>query len=108
MKKTFGVTAILILAAWSTCAQNAPRLTGVEPSTAKVGETVTATGENLGKGSVIAIFLSDANNDYKVQVIEQTPEKIVFKVAQVKPASYNVSLQVRNEIFIQPVRLTVQ
>jgi hypothetical protein len=108
MKRVACVTVFLLLAACLAWPQGAPRLTGVTPDTAKAGDTVTATGENLGKGSVVAIFLSDADKDYKVQVIEQTPEKIVFKVAQVKPASYNVSIQVRNEIFIQPVRLTVQ
>lgn len=108
MKKLFCVAAIILLGAGALRPQGAPRLTGVEPATAKVGDVVTATGENLAKGTVVAIFLSDANNDYKVAVVEQTAEKIVFKVAQVKPASYNISLQVRNEIFIQPVRLTVE
>lgn len=108
MKRTACVTAFLLLTACLAWPQGAPHLTGVEPTTAKVGQSVTATGENLAKGTVVAIFLSDANNDYKVQVLEQTAEKIVFKVGQVKPASYNVSLQVRNEIFIQPVRLTVE
>ena len=108
MKRMGAGMALLLLAACLAWGQGAPRLTGVDPATAKVGQTVTAAGENLGKGTVIAVFLSDANNDYRLQVVEQTPEKIVFRVAQVKPASYNVSLQVKNEIFIQPVRLTVE
>lgn len=89
-------------------AQGAPRVTGVEPAAAKIGDTVTASGENLGKPAVIAVFLSDANSDYKVTVSEHTAEKIVFKVPQLKAGPYNVSLQVRSEIFIQPVRITVE
>lgn len=108
MHRRSSLAAVLILEAALLLAQGAPRLTGVEPVSGKVGGTVTATGENLGKSSVAAVFLSDANSDYKVTVVEQTAEKIVFRVPSVKPASYNVSLQVRNDIFIQPVRFKVE
>ena len=108
MRKVCHIAGILLLSISLLLAQGAPRLTGVEPTTGKVGSTATATGENLGKPPVIAVFLSDANSDHKVAVVEQTPEKIVFKVPAVKPQTYNVSLQVRNEIFIQPVRFTVE
>ena len=83
-------------------------MTAVEPRSGKPGDTATATGENLAKSSVVAVFPSDARSDYKVTVLEQTAEKIVFKVPSVKPTSYNVSLQVRNEIHIQPVRFEVE
>lgn len=62
----------------------------------------------LDKSKVVAVFGSDARSDYNVKVLEQTPEKIVFMVPSVKPASYNVSVQVRNEIHIQPVRFNVE
>lgn len=96
---------VLVSFVW---AQGPPRLAGVEPVKGKAGATVTATGENLGKSQVVAVFLSDANSDYKVAVVEQTAEKIVFRVPAVKADTYNVSLQVRSEIFIQPVRFTVE
>ena len=83
-------------------------LTAVEPRSGKPGDTATATGENLANSSVVAVFLSDAQSDYKVTVLEQTPEKIVFKVPSMKPASYNVSLQVRNNIYIHPVRFKIE
>lgn len=108
MHKLLSRAVILGLAASLLLAQGAPRLTGVEPTAGKPGDTATASGENLARPTVIAVFLSDANSDYKVTVVEQTPAKIVFKVPAVKPASYNVSLQVRNEIFIQPVRFKVE
>ena len=108
MAKRFSAVTVLWLAVSLLLAQEASRLTVVEPGSGKPGDTVTATGENLDKSSVVAVFLSDAKSDYKVKVLEQTPEKIVFKVPSVKPASYNVSLQVRNEIYIQPVRFKVE
>ena len=83
-------------------------LTAVEPGSGKPGETATAWGENLADSSVVAVFLSDTKSDYKVMVLEQTPEKIVFKVPSVEPASYNVSLQVRSNIYIHPVRFKIE
>jgi hypothetical protein len=46
--------------------------------------------------------------DYKATVVEQTAAKIVVKVPQVKPGGYNISIHVGNNIFIQPVRYTVE
>ena len=83
-------------------------LTAVEPRSGKPGDTATATGENLANSSIVAVFLSDAKSDYKVMVLERTPEKIVFQVPSVKPASYNVSLKVRRKIYIHPVRFKTE
>ena len=108
MKKLNFVAAILLLFISVVGAQGPPRLSGVEPTTGKSGATATATGENLSRANVVAVFLSDANTDHKVAVIEQTSEKIVFRVPAIKAATYNVALQVNNDIFIQPVRFTVE
>lgn len=89
-------------------AQSTPQVTGVEPQSGKVNDTVTVSGQNLGKDAVSAVFLSDDKNDYKATVVEQTAEKIVMKIPQVKPASYNVSIQVGDKLFIKPVRFTVE
>ena len=89
-------------------AQGVPEVTGVEPSSGKVNDTVTITGQNLGKDSVSSVFLSDDKSDYKATIVEQTAEQIVVKVPQVKPGNYNFSIQVGNMIFIKPVRFKVQ
>jgi hypothetical protein len=89
-------------------AQGSPRVTGVDPSSGKVNDTLTVAGENLGKGAVSAVFLSDDKTDYKATVVEQDEEKIVMKVPHVKPGDYNISIQEGNAIYIQPVRFTVQ
>ena len=89
-------------------AQGSPLVTGVDPSSGKVNDTVTVAGENLGKGNVSAVFLSDDKTDYKATLIEQNEEKIVMKVPHVKPGRYSISIQTGNAIYIQPVRFTVQ
>ena len=89
-------------------AQGNPRVTGVEPASGKVNDNVTVAGENLGKSNVSAVFLSDDKTDYKATVVEQSDEKIIMKIPQVKAGDYKVSVQAGNNIYIQPVRFTVQ
>jgi IPT/TIG domain-containing protein len=91
--------------AWS---QAGPKLNGVDPAAGKVGDRLTINGENLGKGSVEGVLLSDDQKDYPAEMIEQSAEKIVMKVPDVKPGSYNVSIKIGNNIYIQPVRFTVE
>jgi hypothetical protein len=104
----WGLLAIAILVASLVFAQGTARVTGVEPSSGKVNDNVTLTGEGLGKNTVSAVFLSDDKTDYKATVVEQAAEKIVMKVPQVKPGDYNVSIQVDDKILILPVRFKVE
>jgi hypothetical protein len=89
-------------------AQSNPQVTGVDPSAGKVNDSLALAGENLGKGSVSAVFLSNDKEDFKATIVEQTPEKIVVKVPQVKSGIYNVSIQVGDKLLIKPIRFTVQ
>jgi hypothetical protein len=89
-------------------AQNAPQVTGVDPDSGKVNDTVTVSGSNLGKATVSSVFLSDDKNDYKAVIVEQSDDKITMKVPQVKPGDYNVSVQVGDKLFIKPVKFKVE
>jgi len=105
--------ALLLAAALLTLglllfAQGTPLVTAVDPSSGKVNDAVTVAGENLGKGTVSALFLSDDKTDYKAMLVEQNEEKMVMKVPHVRPGRYNISLQAGNAIYIQPVRFTVE
>jgi hypothetical protein len=100
--------AAMIFLAQITLAQGKPQVTAVDPGSGKVNDSVTLTGENLGKESVSSVFLSDDNNDYKATVVEQAGAKIVMKVPQVKPGDYHVSIQVGDKIFILPLRFKVE
>jgi IPT/TIG domain len=106
--KRLFLLAVAVLLASLVFAQGTPRVTAVEPSSGKVNDNVTVTGENLGKSTVAAAFLSDDKTDYEATLVEQAEGKIVIKVPQVKAGDYHVSLQVGNNIYIQPVRFTVQ
>ena len=107
-RKIWLVLAAVILLSALTSAQNAPQVTGVDPATGKVNDTVTVSGDNLGKASVSAVFLSDDKNDYKATIVEQADDKIQMKVPQVKPGPYNISIQVGDKLFIKPVKFTVE
>jgi len=89
-------------------AQGSPKVTSVDPAMGKVNDTVTVIGENLGKGSVSAVFLSDDKNDSKASVVDQATEKITIKIPQVKVGSYNISIQTGDKIMILPVRFEVK
>ena len=99
---------VTLLFAAVALAQAGPKLTAVEPAAGKVGVSCTITGENLGKDSVEGVLLSDDQKDYPAEVIEQTPAKVVMKIPQVKAGGYNVSVKVGNNIYIQPIRFTVE
>ena len=89
-------------------AQNTPQVTGIDPTSGKVNDTATIAGENLDKPGVSAVYLSDDKNDYKAVVVDQSAQKIVIKIPQVKAADYNVSIQVGDKLFIKPVKFKVQ
>jgi hypothetical protein len=102
------IATLLALPTAPLFAQASPSIATVDPSSGKVGETVTVTGAKLGKSSVSAVFLSDDKSDYKAVVVEQSDTKIVIKVPQVKQGDYNLSFQEGTAIYILPVRFNVQ
>ena len=101
------VAAVLVFSSLAL-AQATPQITGVDPDTGKVNDTVTVNGSNLGKASVSSIYLSDDKNDYKATIVDQGDEKITMKVPQVKAGEYSVSIQVGDKLFIKPVKFHVQ
>jgi hypothetical protein len=98
----------VILFSSAAVAQNAPQVTGVDPASGKVSDTITVSGNNLGKTSVSSVYLSDDKNDYKAAIVDQGDDKITVKVPQVKPGDYNVSIQVGDKLFIKPVKFKVE
>jgi hypothetical protein len=102
------VFAGAILFASLAIAQNAPQVTGVDPASGKVNDTMTVSGNNLGKASVSSVYLSDDKNDYKAVIEDQSDDKITAKVPQVKPGDYNISIQVGDKLFIKPVKFKVE
>lgn len=104
----FVVAMLLLAVAPRIPAQNSPKVNMVDPLTGKVNDSVTLTGQNLGKDSVSGVFLSDDKDDFKAALVEQDSAKIVLKVPQVKSGGYNISIQEGDKILILPLRFTVQ
>ncbi len=57
-----------------------PQMQTVEPATAKVGDVVTVTGDNLDQAVVAALYLTNGKEDFKVEITEQTTTSIKFKI----------------------------
>lgn len=106
-KRRLALLAIAILAA-PVLAQTTPHIERVDPSSGKVNDNVTVMGQNLGKATVAAVFLSDDKTDYKATIVEQADDKIVVKVPRLKPGNYNVSFQQGERTFITTVRFKVE
>jgi hypothetical protein len=107
------VLAVFVAAPLLLSAQtNFPRMTTVDPMTAKVGDLVTVAGENLDKSNVSEVFLNDDNNDIKVTIAEQSATAIKFKVPDAaKPGKFRLVIRTPTtppKDYIQPVRLIVQ
>jgi len=65
------------------------RIDAVAPLTAKIGDTLTATGEGIGQGNVDAAYLADGIHDLKVTIVEQTNTTITFTVeSALRPGRY--------------------
>jgi hypothetical protein len=104
------LVAALFLLCLAPCVggQSSPKVTAVAPAAGKVDDSVTLTGENLGKDSISAVYLSDDKDDYKATLVDQENAKIILKVPQVKSGGYNISIQEGDKILILPLRFTVQ
>jgi hypothetical protein len=106
---------LLLAASFAAYAQAVnPRMTSVDPDTAKRGGVVTVTGENLGKNMVAKLYLTDGGdgkNDVEVQMIEQTDTTIKFKIPA-KSIGGRLALMIltayKPQQFIeQPVKVTI-
>jgi hypothetical protein len=104
----FSIAVLLLSTIVFAQTQGTPKITKVDPSTGKVGDSVAISGMDLAKDAVAGVFLSDDKSDYKAAIVSQAADKIVMKVPQVKPGGYNVSIQVATGILIEPVRFTVE
>ncbi len=101
-----------LLAAGIAYAQSPmPRMTGVEPGNGKIGDVLTVAGENLDKAQVEQLFLTDGKNDLKVEMTEQSPTSIKFKVpAAAKPGRFALMLLTKGKepkLIEQPVKVTI-
>lgn len=75
------LVAVAVLMPQSGSAQTAtPKLISVDPGSAKAGDALSVTGENLEKSMVVELYLTDGKNDIKVPITEQSEKAIKFTV----------------------------
>jgi len=89
-----------------------PRMISVEPTSGKVGDVLTVTGENLEKTHVAEVFLTDGKNDLKVPVTEQGATTLKFRIPpNVKPGRFALMILTAGKdpkYIEQPVKVTVE
>lgn len=89
-----------------------PRMISVEPTSGKVGDILTVTGENLEKTHVAEVFLTDGKNDLKVPVTEQAATTLKFRIPpNVKPGKWALMILTAGKdpkYIEQPVKVTVE
>ncbi len=89
-----------------------PRLTGVEPDTGAIGDTLVASGENLGKAMVRELYLTDGQTDWKTEIVEQTETLIRFRIpANAKTGRFNLMVLTSGSeprLIEQPIKVNVQ
>jgi len=82
MRKSSLVAVLFALAASTVVlAQTSmPQMQAVDPASAKAGDVVTVTGENLDQTMVAALYLTNGKDDFKVEITGQTATEIKFKI----------------------------
>jgi len=117
MKLSLMVT-LLVAASFAAWGQPAmPRMVSVEPANGKVGDVLVVSGENLAKGAVAKVYLTDGSSDPKdplgmleVSITEQTDTAIKFKIPA--KASGRLALMVLTtgkdaKLIEQPVKIQI-
>jgi hypothetical protein len=89
-----------------------PVMRTVNPETVKAGETATVVGEYLDKTRVADLFLTNAQGDIKVEILEQSVSAIKFRVpAKAAAGRYNLLVllvDLEPKLIEEPARLTVE
>jgi len=108
--KSWLIAGLVCTALALSAFQAMPRFTTVEPDTGKVGDLISAKGENLEKTHIAEVYLTDGSKDTKVTVTEQSASEVKFKVPQIKAGRYHLMVLTANKASLieQPVVLTVE
>jgi hypothetical protein len=96
----------------NTALRLTPIVKQVAPETAKAGDVITISGENLDKAHVKEFYLTTGSEDFKTAVVEQTAAEVKVTVpAKVKAGRLRVMLLtvgVPPQLLEQPVAITIE
>jgi hypothetical protein len=101
----------VLIASVLFAADPTPRFTSVSPDTGKAGTEFTVAGENLTKGSVAEVYLTDGKNDLKCEVVGQSAAEIKIKAPEnVKPGRYSLMILTgdKQRMLEQPVKVNIE
>jgi len=111
MKLSF-VMPLLMATALAAFGQSIPRMSTVDPGNGKAGDEITVGGENLEKTQVAKVYLTDGKNDVLVDLTEQNPTRLKFKIpGKATPGRFALMLLTTGKepkLIEQPVKLTVE
>ena len=103
--------AFLLTLSSALCLGAVSRVTSVEPTLAKPGDSAVAQGKNLGKGAVVKLFLTTGAKDIEVKMSEQSAESIGFTIpADTELGMYRLMIQTGGatpQLMEQPVMVEV-
>ena len=106
------VVPLLFAATLVLFAQEAmPRMSSVDPTSGKAGDVITVTGENLDKGNVGKVYLTDDKIDLECAITGQTATEIKFKIpakASGRMALMILTVGKEPKQIVQPVKVTVE
>jgi IPT/TIG domain len=89
-----------------------PILHAVNPESAKPGDVVTVSGENLDKSRVTELYLTNGGVDLKVVITDQSATAIKFKVPEKATAGrYTLTVLLAGEnptLLDEPLHLHVE
>ncbi len=92
--------------------QPTPVMRAVTPETVKAGDVATVSGEYLDKSRVANLFLTNAQGDIKVEILEQSASAIKFRVpAKIAAGRYNLLVllvDIEPKLIEEPAHLTVE
>jgi hypothetical protein len=112
MRLSFALPLFLAAGLAAFGQQAGPRMNGVDPGTGRAGDEIAVAGENLEKAQVAKVYLTDGKNDFLVEMTEQVPTSIKFKIPAKAPAGRFALMLLTTgkepKLIEQPVKLTVE
>ena len=91
-----------------TAQSKSPQVATVTPDKGKAGAEYSAAGENLGKGFVKDLYVTNGKDDIKVVMLTQKDDAIQFKVPEsTKSGRYSLMILTADgkQFLEQPVKL---
>jgi hypothetical protein len=113
MKRSLSPLIALFLASFALWAiDGVPKMSFLNPETARAGDVVIVDGEFLGKTFVAELYITDGSTDWKTEILEQTQTRIKFKVPRgVKPGRHALMVLTRGlepKLIEEPVRINIE